>query len=91
MITEGYMVCVPKSFDNIEEKLPPIISALKKSHPDFKFNTCLTSELNTTTILTIEGIIVVPYSLPKDHFWFVFNPDEEIKKYPEKTESWRAK
>ena len=76
MITEGYMFCCV-SPRVTAKKVSDLASELKSKRPEFKFNTCLVSELNLgNSVLTVENITVVPYRMPKDHFWFVLVPEK---------------
>jgi len=52
MITEGYMIVESIKDVGIEK----CISYIEKKRPEFDFNTCLVSELNTQSVETINGV-----------------------------------
>jgi hypothetical protein len=77
MLTEGYMFCSEEKNLDVETRVKFLISKMEKDNPEFRFNTCLVSELTLSSgVLTIEGISVVPYKIPRDHFWFILNTEK---------------
>jgi len=75
MATEGYMFCSKlKTYtgSSFEIGITRLIKILEKNHPEFKFNTCLVSNFDISDeVLNIDGITIVPYPIPKGHFWFI--------------------
>ena len=80
MLTEGYMFCSSEKNLDIETKVKFLIEKMKKNDPEFVFNTCLVSELNLHPgVMNVGGISLVPYKIPRDHFWFILNTEPTPK------------
>jgi len=79
-MAEGYMFCNKLSVTtgvDFEFQVEKMIGKLKENHPEFKFNTCLVSEMDMIgEVKNIDGIIIIPYSIPKGHFWFILQEND---------------
>lgn len=79
-MAEGYMFCNKLSVTtgvDFEFQVKKMINKLKENHPEFKFNTCLVSEFSMTDeVRNISGVVIVPYSIPKGHFWFILQEND---------------
>lgn len=77
MITEGYMLHAD-AFSGEDEvsTIIRVVQDFRKSHPFFMFNTCLVSEFTFNSGATnIRGVTIVPYRIPKGHFWFILSDE----------------
>lgn len=91
-LVEGYMFCCKIDTNNLEESLTQLVSEVRKAHPKLKFNTCLVSEQTIFgAVWNIDGILIIPYQLPKDHYWFVLDPILEKSNKDDNAENWSPK